>query len=342
MNVATRTLAFGMLITTVLRATPNDCASSTQPGARPGPPPGTYTITPHADSIRISFEVFEGEIRLNGRVNGHEARMLIDNGALWDRLLFFGSPRVDALGLNREGMILVQGAGSGDPVTADLASGISVSFDGEAGRTIDFQEQPAVIMPYDREQPNPWALAEGQVSSAFFKNFVVEFDFDEGIMTLVRPEAFDPKGKGTEVPIKPGDDGGWTIPCAITLLDGRRLDLDMTMDLGWDDPIAINAGQAHNIELPSGLKRTAMGFGTQGQVYGYYGRVPRLDIAGFSLRDLVATYSTIEDGGSKVDEVMVGLGTLERFHVVFDYPRHRMFLKPNRRFKDPFVTPETK
>ena len=340
MNVLIRTFTFGLVIAAVVEASPGEDGSAIPPDARPGPPPGTYTITPAADSIRIPFEVFDGEIRLNGRVNGREARMLIDNGALWDQLLFFGSPRVDALDLEHDGEILVQGAGSEDPIVAGMASGIGLSFDGQEGRTINFEGQPGVIMPYDPEKPNPWALAEGQVSSAFFKCFAVDFDFDAGIMTLVRPEAFDPKGIGTEVPIKPANDGGWTIPCAITLQDGRRLELDTTMDLGWDEPIAINTGQDHHIELPDGLEKTNLGSGAQGAVYGYLGRVRRLEIGGFSLDDVTATYSTLEDGGSKVAEVMVGLGAFQRFHVVFDYPRHRLFLKPNRKFKEPFVTPE--
>jgi len=342
MNVPTHTLVCAIVIASTLRASPCEPVAATPPEALPGPPPGTYTITPAADSIRIPFEVAEGEIRLVGRVNGKEARMLVDNGALWDQLLFFGSPKVDALGLERAGEILVQGAGTGDPIVADMAYDLTLSFDGKTDRTIDFKGQSAVIMPYDPDKPNPWAVTEGQVSAALFKNFVVEFDFDEGIMTLVRPEAFDPKGKGTEIAIKPSDAAGWTLPGAITLHDGRRLELDMTMDLGWDDPIAINTDGAHHIELPPGLKKRTLGSGAQGPVYGYYGTVRRLDIGGFSLRDVTATYSTIEDGGAKVDEVMVGLGALQRFHVVYDYPRHRLFLKPGRTFNEPFVTPEPK
>ncbi|MHC4696199.1 MAG: hypothetical protein ACYTFA_05605 [Planctomycetota bacterium] len=344
MNVLTRTLTLGVVISAVLRASPGDDASGGQLETRLGTPPGTYTITPAADSIRIPFEVFQGDIRLIGRVNGKEVRMLIDNGGgLWDELLFFGSPKVDALGLKREGKIQVGGSGSGDPATADLAFGLSLSFDGNEGRTINFQRQPAIIMHYDPKKPNPWAAAEGQVSAAFFKHFVVGFDFDAGIMTLVRPEAFDPTGKGTEIPIKPVDTAGsgWTISGAITLHDGRRLEVDMTMDLGCGEPLAVNTGQAHNVDVPSGLKKTALAVGAQGMIYGYRGTVRRLEIGGFTLRDLTATYSTVEDGGG-VDEILVGMGTFQRFHVIFDYPRHRLFVKPNRKFKEPFVTPETK
>lgn len=336
MTARTRRLFIGLAFWLVAQPSPRTLAFAVSQEESLGPPPGTSRITPAADSIRIPFEVVEGEIRLNGRVNGREARMLVDNGALWDQLLFFGSPKVDGLDLKREGVIQVGGAGSGDPITADMASDISLRFDGKDGRTIEFEGQPGVIMPYDSGKPNPWAVAEGQVSSAFFKGFAVGFNFDEGIMTLVRPAAFDPKGKGIEVPLKAGNDGGWTIPCAITLLDGRRLALDATMDLGWDDPVAINTGQAHHIELPQGLKKTRLGSGTQGAIFGFYGSVRRLEIGGFTLDNVPATYSTVEEGGAKVAEIMVGLGTFQRFHVIFDYPRRRLFLKPNRKFGEPF------
>lgn len=114
------------------------------------------------------------------------------------------------------------------------------------------------------------------------------------------------------------------------------------MDLGWDDPVAINTGQAHNIEIPSELKKTSLGSGAQGAIYGYYGSVRRLEVGGFTLQDVTATYSSVEDGGSKVAEVMVGLGVFLKFHVVFDYPGHRLFLKPNREFNEPFVSAKKK
>jgi hypothetical protein len=343
MNVSLRALVPGAVVVASLAAAAGDDTPPGREDPRPGPPPGTCAITPAADSIRIPFEVFRDEIRLVGHIGDDEVRILVDNGALWDDLLFFGSPRVDALDLPRAGQALVGGAGSGPPVAADMASGIDLRFAGEDDRVIEFRDQTAILMPYDPGEPNPWEGSEGQISSALFKRFVVGFDFDAGVMTLVRPEAFDPVGQGTEIPIEPvAGSGSWTIPGAITLHDGRRLELDMTMDLGWDEPVAINTGQAHDIEVPAGLKKTRLGVGAQGAIHGYLGTVPVVEIGGHRLCDATATYSTVEDGGAKVDEVMIGLGTFARFHVHFDYPRHRLFVKPNRRFGEPFVPPAAK
>jgi predicted aspartyl protease len=335
-NAAVAVILLAM-VSAPVGAASDDTLADLQSSTRPGPAPGTYTITPNADSIRIPFDLFRGEIRLAGRMNGQEVRMLIDNGALWDELLFFGSQRVDSLGMKREGQAEVGGAGSGEPIWADMASGLSLCFDGEDGRTIEFHDQTAIIMPYDPDAPNPWWGSEGQVSSILFKNFVVEFDFDESVMTLTRPERFDPADKGTEIPIRPVvDSGSWSLPGAITLVDGRRLELDMTMDLGWDEPLAVNTGQAHDIQLPPNLTRTRLGLGAQGPIYGYFGTVRALEIGGHRFEDVLTTYSSVAEGGSKVDEVMVGLGIFTRFHIAFDYPRHRLFAKPNRSFGDPF------
>ena len=331
----------GTAIMAMVRTAPGEDVRAPETQTRPGPPPGTYSITPTAESIRIPFELFEGEIRLVGRIKGKEVRILVDNGALWDDLLFFGSPRVDALGLRRAGKILVAGAGSGDPFEADMASGISISFAGEGDRVIEFRDQSAIITPHDPAKLGSWEGAEGQISAALFKNFVVGFDFDEGVMTLVAPKAFDPEGQGTELPLKPlAGSASWAIPGVIALHDGRRLVVDMAIDLGWDEPLAINAGQAHDIRVPEGLTKTRLGRGAQGDIHGYLGTVRCLQIGAFRLPNATATYSTVEDGGAKDDEILVGLGTFARFHVHFDYPGHRLFLKPNRKFREPFAAPE--
>ena len=313
----------------------NAVASETP--SRPGPPPGTYAIVPDADSIRIPFEMFRGDIRMNSRVNGKAARMLIDNGALWDQLLFFGSEEVDALGLEREGKISVGGAGSGPAVMSDLAEGIEVSFEGADGRTVTFHDQTGIITPYEAGEPNPWWGAEGQVSAQFFKHFIVEIDFDEGIITLTKPENFRAKGKGKEIPITPMPGSpSWSIPGTLTLHDGRTLKLDLTMDLGWNDPLGITTGEANDIRVPAGLARQSLGVGAQGEIFGYMGTVPLLKIAGHRFRDVPTTYASIEDGGSRGDEVLVGLGTFSRFRLVYDYPGHRIFLQPNKSFGEPF------
>ncbi len=322
-----------VLLLAMLAIAPGMATAADGDAPRPGPGPGRFEITPTADSIVIPFEYYKDEFRLEASMNGQDIRMLIDNGTLWDQLLFFGSERVDALGMEAQGEAEVGGAGSGDSFKADFVTGVSIALEGRDGRRLVFHDQDAIITPYEPGQPNPWSLAEGQFSAQFFKHFVVEFDFDTGLMTLTRPEVFDPTGKGRELAIKPlPGSGSWSLPVAMTLHDGRRLELDVTMDLGWGESVAVTLGGAHDVAPPPGLEKTYLGSGITGPIEGYLGRIPMLEIAGYRLEDLDTTFSAVADGGAKAGEFMIGIGTFRRFNLTFDYQNRRMFFKANRSF----------
>lgn len=298
---------------------------------RPGPPPGTYTITPQSNVIRIPFEMFGDDIRMNAHLNGKDIRMLIDNGSLWDQLLFFGSNRVDALAIRPSGSIDVGGAGSGDAQKSTYAEGLSIAFRGIDGHVLEFQNQEAVITPHDTEQPNPWEGTEGQVSANFFKHFVVGIDFDTMVITLTRPQEFSPSRLDVEIPMTPAQRGSWTIPSVLALEDGRVLQTDITMDLGWNKPLGITTGESLAITPPQNAARTVLGQGMQGDIVGYRGKVPGFQIGGYWLQELDATFAARKDGGSS-HEVIVGMGLFRRFNITFDYQGHRVFIRPNKSY----------
>jgi hypothetical protein len=306
-------------------------AGDPEGAARPGPGPGSYRILSEDGVIRFPFELYRGDVRFLGEVNGREVRMLIDNGIMWDPILFFGSPLIDDLKLDYDGEISVGGGGEGDPVPSRTASGITIRFPG-----VEFADQTAIVTPYESGLTNLWSGAEGQVSGTFLKHFVVEFDFDTMMLTLTEPDRFEYQEKGVEVPMTPLANGGWSIPATLVLSDGRRLSLDLMMDIGLGDEFEISTTGEHQIPLPEKSLPGSLGFGVQGETLGHFGRLQSVEIGGHVLRDVTAGF--IEEGhtGPIMTEVMVGLGLLQRFNFTYDYPGRRMFLEPNRRFREPF------
>ncbi len=91
----------------------SNVAAADEPDTGMGTPPGSYKITSENGKIEIPFKLYRGDVWFLGRMNGKEVRMLIDNGLLWNPLLFFGSERVDSLGMNYDGKTEVGGGGSG-------------------------------------------------------------------------------------------------------------------------------------------------------------------------------------------------------------------------------------
>jgi hypothetical protein len=296
-----------------------------------GPPPGTYTVLSDDGTIRIPFEIFRDDILMIAEVKGLELRMLIDNGSLWDQLLFFGSPRIDALGLVHDGEIEVGGSGAGDPVMADTASDITIRFP-----DVEFSGQTAVITPYDSGLTTLWEGADGQVSAAFFKHFVVDIDFGEMVITLTPPESYRYDGGGRAVPLEPASFGSWTIPGEIVTVDGSMIALDLMLDLGDLHALSLTTGGPAAIPLPGNALEAHLGFGVQGEILGHVGRVREVRVAGYTLTDVLAGFTAAEEGERTDDDAYIGFGLLRRFNIVLDYPHGRMYFEPNRHFVEPF------
>jgi len=161
------------------------------------PPPGVVTILAQDGRIEFPFEIYRGDIRFRCEVNGHPVQMLLDDGYMWDQLLFWGGPEVDSLGRTYDGESEV-GNDNSDKRASRTASGITVTFPG-----VELSEQTAIVTPSSSGVSGMWSGSIGQISAGLFKNFVVEINFDRMTITLTPPEKFAYSGKGKAVPWEP-------------------------------------------------------------------------------------------------------------------------------------------
>ena len=61
--------------------------------------PGEYRIVAEDGVVSFPFDIYRGDIRFAAEINGHPVKLLLDDGFMWDPILFWGGPEVDALGL---------------------------------------------------------------------------------------------------------------------------------------------------------------------------------------------------------------------------------------------------
>ncbi|MBU0982446.1 MAG: PDZ domain-containing protein [candidate division Zixibacteria bacterium] len=296
-----------------------------------GPPPGSYAITSEDGTIRIPFELYRGDIRMNAVMQGRPVRMLIDNGFLWDELLIFGSPLIDSLNLKYEGEAEVGGGGEGNPVPSKIATGITIGFPG-----VEFYDQTAIVTPYSSGLTDMWTGTEGQVSATFLKHFVVDVNFDDMVMTLTEPDKFAYTGNGIELPMIHLPEGPWGIPATLEFDNGHRATIDLTMDLGDHNPLHLITGGQHNLPLPEKSLAATLGFGVQGPIHGHFGRVKAVYLGKYRLNSVLTGFVASDEHAAAFGEATVGLGLLQRFNFIYDYPSHRMFIEPNHTFGDPF------
>ncbi|MEZ5357296.1 MAG: PDZ domain-containing protein [Candidatus Zixiibacteriota bacterium] len=296
-----------------------------------GPPPGTYKILYADSTIKIPFEIYRGDIRMRAQINGKSVHVLLDNGYLWDQLLFWGGPEVDSLGFTYEMEGTIGGVGDGDAIQADVATGVTISFPG-----VEFYDQEAIVMPSSSGASTKWSGSIGQVCGCFLKHFVVDINFTDGIITLIPPEKFVFADTGMAVDLIPNGDGSWTIPATVELEDGRIINRNLSLDLGYNNALEMSVGGEYNITLPANAIKTSLGFGLLGEILGHVGRVSSLTIGDYKLDNMLTSFVSEESAAVNMHDTWLGLDLMRRFNIIFDYPHQKMYFTPNRDFNEPF------
>jgi hypothetical protein len=295
--------------------------------------PGKSRIISGADSALIPFDIYRGDIRYDCEINGHKIKMLLDDGYMWDELLFWGNPKVDSLGFNYDGTVIIRDD-STDPgaLVTRTASGITVRFP-----DVEFTEQKAYITPSGSGIGSMWAGSEGQFSASFFKHYVIAINFDNMTISFIKPDKFKYNGNGSELLWEPMGFGPWSIPATITLEDGRVIDLKLLVDLGYNDQLKLNAKNANRITAPKKVLAADLGMNIQKVIsVGYIGRLPKIKLGKYEIKDLLTSFVPNPDTSHPQEEAMIGLNLLSRFNLIYDYSRRRLIIEPNKRFKKPF------
>ena len=292
--------------------------------------PGESRFLTDADSVSFPFDLYGGDIRFLVQINNHEVHFLLDDGFLWDDLLFWGSPMNDSLGFQFDGDISVGGdPDSENQIKSRTASGIRLSLPG-----VEFTNQSAVIMPYSSGTGMMWEGSAGQVSAAFFKHYIVSIDFDKMMITFYKPERYEYGGNGVAIEWKPLGFGPRAIPATLLLDNGETVTLDLLMDLGYNRQLQINTSGEHKIPVPKQSIKGSMGFNIQRkEMVGDFGRVSQIDIGGYKINNLLTGFIDDKDGDHTFSDAMVGLELLSRFNLIFDYHHQRIFIEPNGSFE---------
>lgn len=319
-------LALAILITSLI------ACSAAQPTDPDPTGPGTYHFSDDKRTTSFPFEIYHGDIRYAAEINGHPVKLLLDDGFMWDEILFWGNPEVKTLDLDIDGTTLVGDEGDENAIESTTASGITVALPG-----IEFRDQTAVLTPTDSGTGAMWEGSIGQLSGTFLKNLVVEINFDTMQITLTDPGFFSYTGNGVALPWQPLEVGAWSIPGTLVLHDGRTVSLEFMMDLGYNDQLQIATHSEHGIAVPGKALAGTLGFNIQREATrGHYARVARANIGGYEVSDVLASFVAEDQGDHTFHEVMIGLGLLSRFNLTFDYPRQTLYVEPNSSFNDPF------
>lgn len=282
---------------------------------------GNYEIIDASKKIQIPFEFYGMNLMVHSKINGIDVKMLIDNGVMWDELWFYGNNQVDSLRLTYLDDVTIVGAGEGEGVQSKTASSVVMNFD-----NIIFRNQTAIVSPKEQGFADYFPGMAGQLCGTFFKNFIVEFDFDKMLITLHKPNDFKFTGNGFSIPMYPDTSGSYSMP--VTLLHSdKEIKKDIFIDLGGIYPLSLVVNT--NFPVQSTMEKILLGYGASGPIYGYKGAIDGIRIGEHTIEKPEAVFTEDESGGGHTN-FTVGLPLLMNFNLIFDYFNNKLYFIPRK------------
>ena len=211
-------------------------------------------------------------------------------------------------------------------ITAAIQKDIDIDFG-----PITLMQQTVLAIPLESlkcgdDIPEP--PFQGVVGHELFHRYVVEINYDDGLVTLHDPAAYHYRGKGETVA---ADISGRQpfVQAKVKAPDGKHYDARMHVDSGAGIDLSLFPQTSESIVVPSGGKTDYACF-VGGRAKYHTGT--SVDI-GFGSGHSVSTPARYSLGEEVIDAGQngrIGSRFLSRYNVVFDYSRGQMILEPRK------------
>jgi hypothetical protein len=166
----------------------------------------------------------------------------------------------------------------------------------------------------------------GMVGYETFRRFVTRVDYGAGTITLIKPDAFDPRDAGVAIPVV-FDGNGIEVQATYKGATGKfQIDTGSRASLTVNGPFAAKYNLAKD---GKGIDAVA-GWGIGGPSRAIALRGDALSIGPVTINGAVVEVSTDKGGDFAAGSIAgnIGAGILKRYIVTLDYERSRIYLKP--------------
>lgn len=287
---------------------------------------------------RIPFEFQANLIIVPIKVNNSDTlRFILDTGV---SSILITDPQIAKLQrMKFVRNVKISGAGQG----IDIEAGIVLDNTITMGDMIGYR-QNLVVLKEDVLKLSEFVGSpiHGIIGYEIFNRFTVIIDFSINELILENPEHYKYKpSKGERFPITIEENKPYLSTIEL-INEKQNLPLKVILDTGAGHAISLDANRNNRIPMPEKVVKAQLGRGLSGIINGSLGRISKLRLGKFEMKNIVASFpdsSSYRTKGMELTERQGNIGCefLRRFKVTFNYRDQYIVLKPiNRRMKEPF------
>jgi len=274
---------------------------------------------------------YTSHIVLKGVINGsHEARLVLDSGAdgLYLDSVYFSETKIPIV---RRQLATLPGAGSTPQQITVVLDTIRTSFQG-----IEYIPR---FVPLISLKPILGQDVDGIIGTSFLSNYVAHLDYKNQSLKLISPDDFQAPQGWASIPFELVRNR-ITVDLELGISNGLVMTERFQVDLGNGGTVDITSPTASKYGLSekvgNRLSYLNVSGGVGGEIKGNQFRADYIKLGRFRIEKPVLDYSTDTGGALAKEEIggLLGNEILDRFHVIFDFPNTRLFLKPNGKVAD--------
>lgn len=297
-----------------------------------------FSLPPGKTKVQFPIEVHNNLVVVPMILNGQlPLKFILDTGVRTSILT--EKAYSDILNLEYTRKYTIAGPGGEKLVDAYVTNNVSFDMPGVTGRG-----HAMLVLDKDYLELRNYLGTDvhGILGYELFSRFIVEIDYERKLLTLMQPERFKPGKKLKSLPITIEDTKPY-VTVDISLNDSTHVNAKMLVDSGASHGIFLEEGTDSLIVIPEKNVSSIIGRGLGGVITGRIARIKSLQMNGFLLPDVIASFP---DPNSYTDTVLVsrsvfrngsiGGEVLSRFTITFDFPQEKIFLKKNTGFKKDF------
>jgi hypothetical protein len=294
-----------------------------------------FKITHHKKTV-IPFQFINNLIFVPLNINGVDLTFLLDSGVN-ETILF--SLEDKEINFNDIEKIKFSGLGESKNIEG-LRSDNNVVNIGK-----DFQDLKHTVFIILDESINfsshVGIPVNGIIGYQFFKDHAVQIDFVSKKITVFNDDKTFKKSKKRSIELPISIEGNKPYLMTGVEMTKTKVESKMLLDLGNSDAIWLFPKLIDDFVYNRPNIDDYLGQGFNGDIFGKRSRIHRLYLGNFVFeKPLTAMPDEYSIQNLRIvpnRKGSIGSDILRRFSVIFDYPNHKIYLRKNINFDDPFI-----